>query len=192
MIRALKDSQPSKNKNPMNAELNLVQTNLGKVNEITTRQRELETKQGELKEKIKTLTAAVAAGDAKVVNDLAVATARAGQMPSELAAVARQYDEAIAALRNTLPALSPMVARAYGDEVKNVKARVKLFLQSLLDEGHLVEEFTLQIVNNAKMVKDLDYLNTRFSALRFNLNGNLDAKAIIARAKDAIKSLSSL
>ena len=176
----------------MNAELNLVQTNLGKVNEITTRQRELETKQGELKEKIKTLTAAVAAGDAKVVNDLAVATARAGQMPSELAAVARQYDEAIAALRNTLPALSPMVARAYGDEVKNVKARVKLFLQSLLDEGHLVEEFTLQIVNNAKMVKDLDYLNTRFSALRFNLNGNLDAKAIIARAKDAIKSLSSL
>jgi hypothetical protein len=179
----------------MNQKILAVKTALEKVDAIAARRGELEAEQKALQPKIQKLTARVANGDAKSVNDLAIATARSAfGVPNDLKSVEAEFDAAIHELRQTLIPLGPMVARAYGAERKRVEAIVTEFLQTHMsdpDHGHEVEQLTARIVDNSNTIRPLDYLNTRFSATHINQQ-RLAADSVIGRARDAVKSLSNI
>jgi hypothetical protein len=174
----------------MKQNLQLVQTRLRKVNQITERRLALEAEQRELQTKIKTLTTEVAAGDEKEVNALTIAKSRSEVLPAEVASVQREFDDAIVALRNSLPALSLDVATAYKDEFQRMQTIAKEFLKTHLESAHLIEEYTRQITINAKTVLKLDYLNSRFSTLTPNQTSDPDA--VISRARAAIANLADV
>jgi seryl-tRNA synthetase len=175
----------------MNPQLKNVQTAFDKVKEISERRKKLEAEQQELQAKIATLTAAVASGDTRSVNALAVAKARSeSALPAELSAVQRDYDRAICALRDTLPPLSPMVAKAYGKERERMAAVAGEFLSGYLEDAYLVEVLTRQITENSKTVRALDFLNTRFSS--GHITQPVGAAAVISRANNALAGLANV
>ena len=174
----------------MKQNLKLAQTALENVNQITGRRLELEAERRELQAKIQTLTTEVAAGDGKSVNALTIAKSRSEVLPAKVASVQREFDDAIIALRNSLPALSRDVATAYGNEFRRMQTIAKEFLQTHLESAHLIEEFTRQITINAKTVLKLDYLNSRYSTLTPNQTSDPDV--VISRARAAIADLADV
>jgi hypothetical protein len=174
----------------MNSKLQDVQDALEKVNQIGERRTELEIEQAELKTRIQTLTAAVSTGDTKSVNDLAIAKARTEVLPGELNSLGQTFLAAVGVLRETLTPLSQMVAQAYGAEFEQTKKQIREFLSGMIDEAYLVDQFTTQICTVAKRVKDMDFLNTRFSNI--SLTRTLEPKAIVSRAEDALKLLQNV
>ena len=175
----------------MNPQIQKVQTALAKVENITERRRALETEQCELKAKIQTLTAAVASGDGKSVNDLTIARARSeSALPAELSGLHQEYDGAIRALRDTLPPLSLMVAKAFGRERDRMVAIAEQFLKTHLEDSYLIETLTNQIVENSKTFRTLDFLNARFAS--GNINQPVSADAVISRAKGALAYLQNV
>jgi DNA repair exonuclease SbcCD ATPase subunit len=185
------ENHPTKNQSQkpptMNINLQPVKSALGRVEQIGERRRALETEQQELQSKIQTLTTAVAGGDAKSVNTLTIAKARAEVLPTELASLKSEFDGAIKNLRDLLPALSPQVAKAYGNELRRVYEIAETFLKTHLEDGHIIETLARQIVENSKTVRHLDYLNTRFSS--GHINQPVGADLVISRAHQAIASL---
>lgn len=179
----------------MNPKLEAVKTALDKVDSISARKRELETEQKALQGKIQKLTARVADGDVKAINDLAIASARSAHgVPSDLAAVKAEFDPAIHALRQTLLPLQGMVAKAYSAERNRVEGIIKDFIKTLITDpamSHNVELITRQLVEAADTVKPLDYLNSRFSATHINPQ-HLSPESTIARARDAIANLADV
>jgi hypothetical protein len=170
----------------MNPNLQSIQIALDNVNKIAERRQGLEAEQQELQTKIQTLTATVAGGDAKSVNALNIAKARAEVLPGELSSLLLEFNGAITTLSNSLLPLSPMVAKACGKEYRRIEAIVRAFLETQIISGYLIEKLTREITTNAKTVTALDSLNARFASLGFN---KIDAKSVISRAKDAIVSL---
>ena len=174
----------------MNPNLQPVQIALDNVSKIAERRQGLEAEQQELQTKIQTLTATVAGGDANSVNALNIAKARAEVLPDDQSSLSLEFSGAITMLSNSMQPISPMVAKACGKEFRRIEAIVRAFLQTQISDGYLVEKFTLDITTNAKTVLALGFLNTRFSSLQFNKL--VDAKSVIARAKDAIASLENV
>ena len=162
----------------MNPQLKNVQTAFDKVKEISERRKKLEAEQQELQAKIATLTAAVAKARSE------------SALPAELSAVQRDYDRAICALRDTLPPLSPMVAKAYGKERERMAAVAGEFLSGYLEDAYLVEVLTRQITENSKTVRALDFLNTRFSS--GHITQPVGAAAVISRANNALAGLANV
>ena len=171
----------------MNPNLQSVQIALDNVSKIAERRQGLEAEQQELQTKIQTLTATVAGGDAKSVNALNIAKARAEVLPGDLSSLSLEFSGAITTLSNSLLPLSPMVAKAFGKEFRRIEATVRAFLETQITDGYLIEKFTQEITTNAETVRASDFLNTRFSTLQNNKL--VDAKSVISRAKDAIASL---
>jgi hypothetical protein len=174
----------------MNPNLQPVQIALDNVSKIAERRQGLEAEQQELQTKIQTLTATVAGGDAKSVNALNIAKARAEVLPADLSSLSLEFSGAITMLSNSLLPLSPMVAKASGKEFRRVEAIVRAFLETQITDGYLIEKITLEITNNAKTVLALSFLNTRFLSLHYNKL--VDSKSVISRAKDAIVSLENV
>jgi hypothetical protein len=171
----------------MNPNLESVQIALDNVSKIAERRQGLEAEQQELQTKIQTLTATVAGGDAKSVNALNIAKARAEVLPDDLSSLSLEFSGAITTLSNSLLPISPMVAKAHGKEFRRIEATVQAFLETLITDGYLIEKFALEITNNAKTVRALEFLNARFSSLQ--INKLVDAKSVISRAEDAIARL---
>ncbi len=179
----------------MNPKLQTVQTALQKVESIAARRDELQAEQKTLQGKIQKLTARVADGDVKAVNDLAIASARSAYgVPNDLKSVQAEFDAAIVDLRATLPPLTLMVAKAYKEARDEMEAIASEFLKthiSRADNQHAIERMVREIVEISDSVQPLDHLNLRFSSSHIN-PGRLSADSAIARARDAIKSLASV
>lgn len=174
----------------MNPKLKVIQTALEKVSQITARRLALEGEQRELQTKIQNLLHVTAAGDEKSATALTIAKSRSEVLPVDLASVQREFDGAIIALRNSLPAVSLLVANARGNEFQRMQKIAREFLKTHMESEYLIEEFTRQITTNSKTVLKLDYLNSQYSAL--NINQPIDPASVISRARNVIASLADV
>ena len=176
--------------NPMKETLAQIKAKLAKLESLDSQIKGLDTEKTELQAKVQTLTAQAAGGDAQAATSLTMAKARLDVLPNDVARNRAEYAAVVRELRNLLPAAVTGVAQAYGQEFSQVSAQVGEFLSSVMDEQHLVEEFTRQITNNSRTVKQLDGLRTVFQS-PITLKSAPD-NAIVFRAKSVVQHLANV
>ena len=171
--------------------INNLRTALAGIEKSKSRYQQLVTEQQGLQTKIGTLTALAGAGDKEAATQLVICKARADMLPSELAQLQSEADGPVAELSSSISAVGSYAREAWKQELEKVGERAGKFLQSELDDAHLVHEITVQIVSNSRSVRRLDMLRGQFNSL--TLPGQrTNADTLISKARFAISELSKL
>lgn len=168
--------------------LKSIQTGLTKVEATQDRRLALEDERRELTGKIEKLSAAVAAGDGKLVAQLSIARERLAQLPADFKALEGEREATLSKLEDDVAELYPTLGRAYSREHRRVVEEVTEFLQKFDCNAHMIGEVARQVANEASTVIKFDRMRSVFSGLRIS-GQRVPEDLTMGRARFAIQEL---
>jgi hypothetical protein len=173
----------------MQKTLKIIESALDKIEKNRERRQALEDDKLALPEKIRALTASVAAGDAKSCNALAIAKARSEVLAQDIESLRPEFDDIVSTLNSALCEIPSKLGKAYGAEYRRVEKLCEDFVKSLLGDQYEVAEIVRTLVTKAKSVDKIDRLQRVFGGSSI---GTPAPALIISKCRFALEQLQNV